>query len=491
MKSVSLVSPVSPMWSLHSRLRSVRVYPRIWYRTFDAKSIDQPPPATATTPPKHLAPQSNLPLPQVSKPSQPPLSLLPFHVLIRSYLIAALSSSPRLLTPSLGLLSLLARSQSSFLNPDKNPVLRYVLRKTIYAHFCAGETLKDVRTTLSGLKETGYKGVILAHAREIVLESGGNVSTEEKYDDHVARSDVEGWKQSNLETLSMVEEGDFLAVKFTGAGPQVVQQLTQGVQPAEWIEAAIIEICDLAKSKRVGLLIDAEQSFLQAGIDLWMLRYQRKYNRSEAVVYGTYQSYLQSTPETLSRHLSIAQDEGFTLGVKLVRGAYMGSDLPHLFWSTKEETDRTYNGVAAALIRSKYNEVLQPSPTAKNMRFPKVKLVLATHNHISVQKAMEIQKEQAAKQQARFDLSYGQLMGMADEVSCELVMEGIKSKQSEASQKLEPGVPRAYKYLVWGSVGECMKYLVRRAEENRSAVERTERGRSALRSEIGRRVFRM
>lgn len=366
-----------------------------------------------------------------------------------------------------------------------------MLRKTIYAHFCAGETLKDVRTTLSGLKETGYEGVILAHAREIVLESGENVSTEEKYDDHVARSDVEGWKQSNLETLSMVEEGDFLAVKFTGAGPQVVQQLTQGVQPAKWIEAAIIEICDLAKSKRVGLLIDAEQSFLQAGIDLWMLRYQRKYNRSEAVVYGTYQSYLQSTPETLSRHLSIAQCEGFTLGVKLVRGAYMGSDLPHLFWSTKEETGMTYNGVAAALIRSKYNEVLQPSPTAKNMRFPKVKLVLATHNHVSVQKAMEIQKEQAAKQQARFDLSYGQLMGMADEVSCELVMEGIKSKQSEASQKLEPGVPRAYKYLVWGSVGECMKYLVRRAEENRSAVERTERGRSALRSEIGRRVFRM
>lgn len=110
---------------------------------------------------------------------------------------------------------------------------------------------------------------------------------------------MEGWKQSNLETLSVVEEGDFLAVKygpcilctsyfenvlsqypfrFTGAGPHVVQQLTQGVQPAKWIEAAIIEICDLAKSKRVGLLIDAEQSFLQAGIDLWMLRYQRKYN---------------------------------------------------------------------------------------------------------------------------------------------------------------------------------------------------------------------
>lgn len=253
----------------------------------------------------------------------------------------------------------------------------------------------------------------------------------------------------------------------------------------------MIEICDLAQSKRVGLLIDAEQSFLQPGIDLWMLRYQRKYNKDEAVVYGTYQAYLQSTPETLARHLSIAQDEGFTLGVKLVRGAYMSHDLPHLFWSTKQETDCTYNGVAAALIRSEYNDVLRSSPAAKNVKFPKVKLILATHNHVSVQKAMEIQKQQSAKRQARFDLCFGQLMGMADEVSCELVMAGINSKASKDSQELEQGVLLAYKYLPWGSVGECMMYLVRRAGENRSAVARTERGRSALKTEIGRRVFKL
>lgn len=214
MKAVSLVCPVSPTWSLHPRLRFARVYPRIWYRTFDGNSINRPPPPTVTTPHQRLAPQSNLPLSQLSKPSQSPLSLLPFGVLIRSYLIAALSSSPRLLTPSLNLLSLLANSKSPFLNPDGNPVFRYVLRKTIYAHFCAGETLKEVRNTQSGLKEVGYKGVMLAHAREIVLESGKNETEEEKYDDLVAGTDVESWKQSNLETLGMVEEGDFVAVKY-------------------------------------------------------------------------------------------------------------------------------------------------------------------------------------------------------------------------------------------------------------------------------------
>lgn len=213
MKPAARVAPVSPTWFLHRRLRMVPVDPRTWHRTFDTNFKHRAPPA-ATTPSKHLNPQSEEALSPLSKPSQPPLSLLPFRVLIRSYLIAALSSSPRLLTPSLGLLSILAKSQSPFLNPDRNPVVRYILKETIYAHFCAGETLKDVRRTLSGLKGIGYKGVILAHAREIVLPAGKNVTAEEKYDDLVAGTDVETWKQSNLDTLSMVKEGDFIAVKY-------------------------------------------------------------------------------------------------------------------------------------------------------------------------------------------------------------------------------------------------------------------------------------
>jgi len=50
-------------------------------------------------------------------------------------------------------------------------------------------------------------------------------------------------------------------------------------------------------------------------------------------------------------------------------------------------------------------------------------------------------------------------------------------------------MPKVYKYLVWGSVGECMRYLVRRAEENRDAVQRTVESRKALVRELQRRVF--
>jgi proline dehydrogenase len=49
-------------------------------------------------------------------------------------------------------------------------------------------------------------------------------------------------------------------------------------------------------------------------------------------------------------------------------------------------------------------------------------------------------------------------------------------------------VPRAYQYLVWGTVGECSQYLVRRAEENKDALSRTKEGRKALGKELLRRV---
>lgn len=177
------------------------------------------------------------------------------------------------------------------------------------------------------------------------------------------------------------------------------------------------------------------------------------------------------------------------MGVKLVRGAYMGSDPLTLFWSTKAETDEAYNGITEALLKKRWNGVLQP-PTeeASEIISSEVAFVLASHNHDSVQKAMAIRKEQTEKGQAKIDMAYGQLMGMADEVSCELVM-AAKARGVVPFEKTESAGPKAYKYLVWGSVGECLKYLIRRAEENRDAVVRAKGTRIALRKELGRRIW--
>lgn len=279
------------------------------------------------------------------------------------------------------------------------------------------------------------------------------------------------------------------------------------------------------------LLFDAEQQAVQHGIDDWTLIYMRKYNRNasrKAVIYGTYQAYLKATPSVVAAHLHTARAEGFTLGVKLVRGAYLGSDPRHLIHDTKADTDACYNGIAEALLRREFSGPLAPyakppasasspsSPSSSPAVFPEVNMVLASHNTETVRKARALLEEQGGRGSGSTDpatpirgslttttrtttttsthaaggphrdntkkgvteIAFAQLQGMADEVSCEIL----------AAKERGVFAPRVYKYVVWGSAGECMKYLLRRAHENRDAVQRTRSGRDAMRAELWRRV---
>lgn len=432
--------------------------------------------------------------PTISQPSRP-LSILPFPTLVRSYALTALSSYPVLLAPSLRLLSFVAHSPSAFLNPDRNPLLHWILKRTFYAQFCAGETRNEVQKTVIGLKSMGYKGVILAYGKEIVLEKGEKVattSTSSNAEDKLRNEEeVRLWKEGTLKTVEMAEEGDFIGLKFSGAGRDAMAQLAAATSPSKAIEDATVEICDLAKTRGVGLQFDAEQAAVQHGIDAWTLEFQKRYNKStrgKAIVYGTYQAYLRSTPATLSHDLAIAKQEGFTLGVKLVRGAYMGSDPRSLFWATKKATDAAYDSITEALIKRRWNDVLKPINEGYGKSMAEVSFVVASHNHESVKKAMAFRKAQTDRGEEKIDMAYGQLMGMADEVSCELVM-AAKASGMTPFEKRESAGPKAYKYLVWGSVGECLKYLVRRAEENRDAVIRAKGTRKALITELGKRIL--
>jgi proline dehydrogenase len=240
----------------------------------------------------------------------------------------------------------------------------------------------------------------------------------------------------------------------------------------------------------VRLLFDAEQAAVQPGIDQWTLQYMKKYNTTpgRAVIYGTYQAYLKSTPSTLAAHLGAARDGDFTLGVKLVRGAYLGSDPRGLIRDRKEDTDAAYDSIARSVLTAEWGDVLVGSGS-----FPHTSLVLATHNAQSVQLARGIYEASPTKT----DVAFAQLQGMADEVSCALVC-GFNVGDKRTSGRFSPQ-PRAatergraplqtYKYLVWGSIGDCMKYLLRRAHENRDAVERTKSCRDAMWNELWRRT---
>ncbi|KAN0093741.1 FAD-linked oxidoreductase [Hyaloscypha variabilis] len=426
-------------------------------------------------------------------PKAAPLSVLPLSSIFRSLAITSISSSPLLLGPSLAIMSKLAHSQSPILSPDTNPLLRYFLKRTFYRQFCAGENAMEVKHTVDSLKAIGFKGVILGYAKEVVMDETQTASLSSCSDTNAEtaeaciRNEIIPWANGTLETVKMTAPGDFVALKFTGAGSQALFDLTNKRDPSPALREAIDSVCNLAAERGVRLLFDAEQQAVQAGIDAWTLEYMRKFNKTapgKAVIYGTYQAYLKATPSVLASHLAAARQDGFTLGVKLVRGAYLGSDPRHLIHETKAQTDTAYNGIAESLALRCYNSILKPAESDKNAEFPEVNVVLAGHNHTSVRRIQALRTTQAQKGEPQTELVYAQLQGMADEVSCELVQAG----QVEGEEVGKVDVPKAYKYLVWGTTGECMKYLLRRAQENRDAVERTLEGRNAMAAELWRRV---
>lgn len=297
-------------------------------------------------------------------------------------------------------------------------------------------------------------------------------------------------------------------LRFTGAGRQSLYTLSKRLPPPKALGDAIDEICTLAAARGVRLLFDAEQQAIQHGIDDWTLIYMRKYNKNpnnKAVIFGTYQAYLKETPAVLAGHLRAAREGGFTLGVKLVRGAYLGSDPRHLIHDTKADTDACYNGIAESLLRREFGGPFAPFADTDGPVFPEVNMVLASHNAETVRKARALLEEQgvsglvdssggstvvkkakagaaagggAGEDKGSTEIAFAQLQGMADEVSCEI----LAAKERGVFQ------PRVYKYVVWGSTGECMKYLLRRAHENRDAVQRTKSGRDAMRAELWRRL---
>lgn len=417
----------------------------------------------------------------------PPLAILPLRNLLRSYLITTVSSSPLLLRTSLGALKLLAQSRSRILSPDRNPVLHFLLKRTIYAQFCAGETKAEVDQTITRLKRMGYEGVMLCYAREVCLvEDEAKTVSDKVSEERMGADEISSWAQGTLATVEMAQANDFVSLKFTGAGTQALQNLMENKPPSPPLEEALTKVCELAKARKVRLQFDAEQDAIQAGINAWTIEYMKRYNCvGEALVYGTYQAYKKSTPETLAKDLERARNGNFVLGVKLVRGAYLGCDPRHLFWDTIEDTHETFDGIAESLMRRAYNKTLRPMSTAAHA-FPSVSLVLAGHNSDSVIKAQKIRNSQASSGEPQINLAYGQLMGMAEDISCGLVQAGQLAKQDGRESTVD--IPKAYQYLVWGSVGECSHYLVRRAEENKDAMSRTKDGRKALGKELLRRL---
>lgn len=424
------------------------------------------------------------------------MAILPTKTLIRSLLFTSIMASP-LLKPCLSVMKYVVESNSPLLKPSRNPILNYILRTTIYNHFCAGVNETEVRRTVQDMKSLGFKGVILGYARESIarLDDSTHSSPVQEQEAVAARA-VEEWKQGNLQTLKMIGTGDYLNVKyaffpytplsttakasrFTGAGPMAVDALTRGdPTPPAAIHDAINEICQAAVAQNSRLWIDAEQQVFQATIDAWTIDLMRRFNRhGQLVVYNTIQAYLKASTENVQRHLTLAATEGWALGIKLVRGAYIAHDVRARIHACKADTDANYDHIVRSLLTRTF-----PLPTTTALPFPAVRLFVASHNAESVRRAYALSRERLQHGLPTVPVELGQLQGMADEVSCALVAENRDALAANAE------VPGVFKCLAWGTTEECLHFLLRRAVENQSAMERTHETAKALREEAWRRV---
>lgn len=150
------------------------------------------------------------------KAKKAPLSVLPLSAILRSYVVTTISSSPLLLPPSLAIMSMLANAHSPLLNPDRNPLLRWMIKGTFYAQFCAGENPPEVRQTMERLKKTGFSGIILGYAKEVVMDEEqekGLTSSAEAPSEESMRAEVGSWATGTLETVRLAEPGDYVALK--------------------------------------------------------------------------------------------------------------------------------------------------------------------------------------------------------------------------------------------------------------------------------------
>lgn len=361
-------------------------------------------------------------------------------------------------------------SKSPLFDIGRNPVTRALLWHTFYKQFCAGETPAQVQASCNELRNQGYGGVILEYALEVLKDA--------KSSDEAG--DVAVWRKGMLDTVEMAAPGDYVGLKWSGMGPAAMRRLKANDKPSTDMAEAMHALCKAAAGKDIALLPAAEETWTLEGFNNWSLNMQRVYNLGgKSVVYNTYQAYLRQTPGLLARHLSIAQQEGFALGVKLVRGAYLGSEDRSLICDCIEDTHTAYDTLASALIRRKSNQLVQ----AENDKWPSTNVVLATHNAASVQKAQALRSAQAVSGEQLTPLAFAQLQGMADEVSHSLIA-AAKANEGDKRAVRE----RVLKCTTWGSMYECLNYLLRRAAENKDAAGRTVGTRDAMGEELWRRM---
>jgi len=336
------------------------------------------------------------------------------------------------------------------------PFVRSALKATIFKQFVGGENLLDTQKTIDLL----YRYQTLT-----ILDYGAESKTTEDELDAVMFETIKA-----IELAASNSSVPVVSTKITGfAANELLAKMQTNVELSEGenhqkekLFYRINEVCKRAHELKVGVMIDAEESWMQNTIDNIVDKMMSMYNKSSVIVFNTFQLYRHDKLEFLKISHQKAIDNGYLLGAKLVRGAYMDKErnyaeknnIDSVININKKATDLSYNNAIKYCVEN----------------YKTIGSVCASHNVKSnLYQAQLIEENDVDKWHPH--LNFCQLLGMSDNITFNLAKSGYN----------------VAKYLPYGPLKEVIPYLIRRAKENTSITGDMSRELNLIAKEIQRR----
>ncbi len=337
--------------------------------------------------------------------------------------------------------------------------IEWIVKRTIYKHFCGGVSITDSSKLIDKLDKR-HVGTILDYAVE-------GEENEELFDATCKELlNVIIFSHKNKKT-------PFSAFKISGIGSFDLMAKVSNNEPLNESESKsyklilnrVDDICKLSYELDVPVLIDAEETWIQPFLDGVILEMMRKYNKEKAIVQNTYQMYRHDRVGVIKQHHAIAKAEGFYLGLKIVRGAYMekererakAMDYPSPIQLNKEATDKDFNDIIRYFVDN----------------VDTISFMVATHNEVSSRLLATLIEEHNLPRNHPH-VYFSQLYGMSDHLTYNLAEGGYN----------------VVKYVPYGKVKTMLPYLIRRAEENSSVKGQSSRELLLIKHELKRRSIK-
>lgn len=353
------------------------------------------------------------------------------------------------------------------------PFTKTIIRNTIFQQFVGGETLTETAAVAKRLGEYNVQ-VILDYGVEggDDGEQGFDHATEEfiRVIEYAASQPMIPFmsvKVTGFSRFALLEKLDALMQEEAGSLMKrylkSIGKLTDE-EKEEWhrVRLRMLRICETAAAKKIAVLVDAEETWIQDPVDALTMLMMDTFNKGRAVIYNTMQLYRHDRLAFLKMSYEASLERDFILGAKLVRGAYMEKErnraaefgYPSPIQPDKEACDKDYNEAVKFTVD----------------HLDKIAVIVASHNEYSNLFTTQLLQEKGLPLHHPH-VHFSQLFGMSDNITFNLAKAGCSVS----------------KYLPFGPIKDVIPYLMRRAQENSSVAGQTGRELGLIKKEMKRR----